>query len=122
VNDQFGSPSWARALAAATADLLRDRERVRAHGGVYHLSASGHTSRFEFARAIVRVAQEIGGDGSGWAEIKPVTTAQYPALPARRPLHPVTDKSSIKRVFGIEMPAWEAQLRAFLTDFAPRHP
>lgn len=122
VNDQFGSPSWARALATATADLLRDRERVRAHSGIYHLSASGHASRFEFARSIIRFMQEISGERAGWAEIEPVTTAQYPALPARRPLHPVTDKSSIKRAFGIEMPGWEAQLRAFLTDFASRHP
>ena len=122
VNDQFGSPSWARALASATAGLLRDLERVRAHSGIYHLSAAGHTSRFEFAQSIVRLMKEISGQSAGWAEIKPVTTAGYPALPARRPLRLVTDKSSVKRVFGIEMPGWEAQLRSFLTDLAAGSP
>jgi dTDP-4-dehydrorhamnose reductase len=120
VSDQTGSPSWARALATATADLLRDLERVRAHSGTYHLSASGHTSRFEFAQSIIRLAREISGEHAGWAEIMPVTAAEYLREPARRPRNLVTDKSSIKRVFGIEMPGWEAQLRAFLADFAPR--
>lgn len=115
VNDQAGSPSWARALAESTAELLRRRHLIPGHGGVYHLSASGHASRYEFARAIIRIMQEISGTPGGWAEIRPITSDQYP-LPARRPRNPVTDKSEIKRVFGVEMAHWEFQLRSFLTQ------
>jgi len=118
VSDQLGSPSWARALATATVELLRDRERIRAHSGIYHLSATDHTSRFEFAQSIVRLMKEISGERAGWAEIKPVRAAEYPAEPARRPLRPVTDKGCIKRVFGIQMPGCESQLRSFLTDLS----
>src|SRR5262249_2959265 len=68
VNDQIGSPSWARSLAEATVDLLRDRERVRNHSGIFHLSAEGETSRYEFAAAIVRIVKDLSGTGAGWAE------------------------------------------------------
>jgi dTDP-4-dehydrorhamnose reductase len=112
VDDQTGSPTWARALAQATTDLLR--QETPQHG-IYHLSATGHTSRYEFTRAIIRTMKEISGLPDGWATIKPITSDQYP-LPARRPPHPVTDKTRIKRVFGIEMTRWEDQLRAFLSN------
>lgn len=118
VNDQVGSPSWARALAAATAELLRHPRRIRGHAGIYHLSAGGQTSRYELAVAIVRFMKELSGSAAGWADISPVATDQYPAQPARRPLHPVTDKRRIQRVFGVEMSPWEAQLRSFLAECA----
>jgi dTDP-4-dehydrorhamnose reductase len=47
VEDQIGSPTWARALAAATVDILRRPEHAREAAGIYHLSAQGHTSRFD---------------------------------------------------------------------------
>jgi len=116
VSDQVGSPSWARAIAVSTADLLRKRHLIQNHQGIYHLSAAGHASRYDFACAIVRIMKEISGASDGWAEIRPITAAQYPPEPARRPLNPVTDKSKIRRVFGIEMSGWEYQLRSFLPD------
>ncbi|MBM3358530.1 MAG: dTDP-4-dehydrorhamnose reductase [Betaproteobacteria bacterium] len=115
VNDQTGSPTRARRLAEASADLLRCGEAIREQSGIYHLSAMGHTSRYEFARAIIGAMRELTGSSDGWATIKPITSDQYP-LPARRPPHPVTDKTKIKQVFGIEMPRWEDQLRAFLAE------
>lgn len=115
VEDQTGSPSWARALAQATVELLRRRERVAGRGGIYHLAAAGHTSRCDFARSIIRIARELSSERDGWATVRPITSREYP-LPARRPVHPVTSKDKIKRVFGIELPHWEAQLRAFLVE------
>jgi dTDP-4-dehydrorhamnose reductase len=114
VNDQIGSPSWARSLAQATADLLRDPDRVRSHGGVYHLSAGGETSRYEFAAAIVRIMKEKSGARNRWAEIKPITTERYPPLPARRPPNTVTSKERVKQTFGVEMSGWKQQLEDFL--------
>ena len=113
VDDQAGSPTWARALAQSTADLLRRTGLIPSHSGVYHLSATGHTSRYEFARAIIRIMRELSGIVDGWASVKPIASEHYP-LPARRPRHPVTSTEKIKRVFGVEMPHWEDQLRAFL--------
>jgi dTDP-4-dehydrorhamnose reductase len=117
VDDQSGSPTWARALAQATAELLRRKELIAWHSGVYHLVAGGHTSRYAFARAIIDIMKEISGIPDGWAGVKPIATNQYP-LPARRPPHPVISTDRIKRVFGIEMPRWEDQLRSCLRDLA----
>jgi dTDP-4-dehydrorhamnose reductase len=117
VDDQTGSPTWARALAEATAELLRRKELITRHNGVYHLTADGVTSRYEFAKAIIQVMSEVSGVTDGWARVKPTTSDQYP-LPAIRPLHPAMSKSRIKRVFGIEMPSWQLQLEDFLRDLA----
>ena len=81
--------------------------------GIQHLSSSGHVSRYEFAQAIIRIMKELSGTPDGWASVKPITSDQYP-LPARRPRHPVMSKDKVKRIFGIEIPHWEDQLRAFL--------
>jgi len=115
VDDQSGSPTWARALAKATAELLRRKELITRHSGIYHLTAGGHTSRYAFAKAIIDIMKEASGIPDGWASVKPITSDQYP-LPARRPPHPVTRTDRIKGVFGIEMPRWEDQLRSCLRD------
>jgi dTDP-4-dehydrorhamnose reductase len=118
VNDQVGSPSWARALAEATAELLRRRDLIPGRGGIYHLSADGHTSRYEFAKAIIRIMRGFPGAGDGWASVTPVASDQYPPLPAKRPHNTVTSKERAKKVFGVEMPHWERQLENFLQQFA----
>jgi dTDP-4-dehydrorhamnose reductase len=114
VDDQIGSPTWARALAESTAKLLANVDSWE-NRGVYHLSAIGHVSRFEFAKKIVEAAQEVFENAKGWATVRPITTADYP-LPAARPLNCATSKEKIKRVLGIEMADWVVQLRACLAD------
>jgi dTDP-4-dehydrorhamnose reductase len=116
VNDQIGSPTWARSLAESTAGVL-DRIRDRpVESGIYHLSAEGYTSRYDFAKTIIAMAQEMTQQKDSWAIVRPTTSAQYP-LPAVRPFTAITSKDKIKRVFGIQIPDWEAQLRNFLQEF-----
>lgn len=117
VDDQSGSPTWARALAQGTAELLRRRELMARHSGVYHLAAGGHATRFELANAIIGIMRDLSGLNDGWAKLRPISTGEYP-LPARRPRHPVMSKDKLKRIFGIEMPRWEDQLRSCLSDLA----
>jgi len=50
--------------------------------------------------------------------VKPITSDQYNPLPAKRPRYPVIGKEKIERVFGMTMPHWEDQLRAFLASLA----
>lgn len=115
VDDQIGSPSWARTLALTTAELLGKITPETPATGVYHLSAPDVVSRRDFAIKIIAMAQSISGESSGWAEIRRTTTANYP-LPAARPLMATTSKEKIRRVFGIEMPGWETQIRDFLRE------
>jgi dTDP-4-dehydrorhamnose reductase len=115
VDDQIGSPSWARALAESTAELLEKNGHPEEKSGTYHLSAKGYTSRHDFAQKIIETARQASGEQSGWAAIRRITTANYP-LPAVRPLNAATSKEKILQTFNIEMPDWDSQLKAFLVD------
>jgi dTDP-4-dehydrorhamnose reductase len=119
VDDQTGSPTWARSLAMATADLLRRKELIPGHSGIYHLSAADHTSRYEFAKTIIKIAREFAGPSGDWAIVKRIHSDQFP-LPARRPLRPIAATDKIKRVFGIEISRWDERLRSFLGEFTAR--
>lgn len=117
VDDQSGSPTWARWLAQASADVLRKRDLILHHSGTYHLAAAGHVTRYELAKAIILAMKDISGNPGGWAKLSPITTDQYP-LPARRPRHPVMSLDKVEQVFGIEMLNWQEQLQGFLREFS----
>jgi len=115
VDDQVGAPTWARAYAEATAELVRKGSDAGNHSGIYHLSAAGQATRYQWARTIIDIAQERCGDKYGrWTKLHPITTAEYP-LPATRPLYTVMDNSRINRVFGIHIPRWDEQLKSFFS-------
>ena len=114
VTDQTGSPNWARKLAQSTARLVQLEERVAENPGIYHLSAAGATSRYEFASVILMQAKRYDSSPRHWARLIPSTSEHYATI-AKRPLHLATDKSKIKRVFGIEMPHWQVQLEAYMS-------
>src|SRR5262249_34794505 len=117
VQDQVGSPTWARMLAQATAELAASGRDLANSAGVYHISAAGYTTRFAFATTIIEMAKELSGAPTGWAALRPITTAEYP-LPAVRPLNTTGSKDKIERAFGIALPDWRSQLRLCLSAFA----
>ena len=102
VSDQIGVPNWSRTLAASTARMVdAGLDALGERSGLYHLSCSGETSWYEFARAIL-------GDGPK-PRIVPVTTADYPT-PARRPAYGVLDTSRFESTFGFALPHWRDAL------------
>jgi dTDP-4-dehydrorhamnose reductase len=102
VDDQRGVPNWTRELASAVAALIAQGHHALAAGsGVYHLSAAGEASWFEFAQAIFTDAPS--------PRLLPITTADYPT-PARRPSYGVLDSARISRTFGIALPHWRDAL------------
>lgn len=113
VDDQVGSPSWAKSLALSTAEILSRIQSPASECGIYHLSAAGHATRLAFARMIIDIAKQASNAQTQWAKINPTTTANYP-LPAARPLFAATSKAKIERVFGVEMPTWQEQLQSFM--------
>lgn len=119
VSDQIGSPTWARVLAEATTSALLDPD-VSSKVGLYHLSASGHTSRYDFANEIIRLAAEITGIRSGWAKIFPCTTDEFPR-PAARPLNVATSKKLFLLAFGATLTPWEQQLNNCLRTIRWEH-
>lgn len=111
VDDQIGTPTWCRLLAEATAQLLvagvrNLAEYVHEHGGIYHLSCSGATSWYGFAKRILKLSPD---DVSGRFEIAPIRTSDY-ATAAARPAYSVLDNTKASGTFGVNLPSWEHAL------------
>jgi len=108
VADQIGVPNWSRALAEATATLVsRGMDVLAERAGLYHLSARGTTSWFEFARAIVGEVES--------PRVLPITTAEYPNV-AQRPPYAVLATEKLERVFGVSLPDWREMLARCLAS------
>ncbi len=110
VEDQVGSPTWARGLAEACWGFLREP----AAGGIFHWSDAGVCSWFDFAVAIRELALDLGLLQRA-AIIVPIDTQAYPT-PAVRPAYSVLDKSASRDLLGRPGFHWREQLRAMLTD------
>jgi len=80
------------------------RDNPASDSGCDHLSASGKTSWWGFARAIFDV---FGRD----VTVVPISTNEYPTR-ASRPLYSVLNTTEIRRHFRIEIPSCKAQLQA----------
>jgi dTDP-4-dehydrorhamnose reductase len=97
VDDQVGAPTSSRAIARATAQLLRPG----AHG-LYHMCAAGSVSWCGFARAILARAGIA-------TPVVAIRTGDYPT-PARRPRNSRLDCTRLRTDFGVTLAAWEEQL------------
>jgi dTDP-4-dehydrorhamnose reductase len=83
VNDQLGSPTWVRDLAAALVALATSS----APADVLHYVNAGQASWFDLAQEVFRL---VGADP---ARVRPVPSAQFPR-PAPRPSWSVLDTTS----------------------------
>ena len=112
VSDQLGVPNWCRSLAEATARVVAPGVAALAdRAGLYHLSATGEASWYDFARAIV-------GDVAT-PRIVPIATADYP-LPARRPAYGVLDTARFEATFGFALADWRDTLARCLASLPGR--
>ena len=115
VADQIGVPNWSHALAQATAALLaQGLPALAAKAGVYHMSARGSASWFDFAVAII--------GGAPRPHVLPISTAEYPSA-ARRPSYAVLATAKLEGAFGISLPDWRETLAACIAsegEVAPR--
>ena len=109
VDDQVGAPTWSRDIAQATAKALTAGKGAGDTRGLFHLSAAGHTTWFNFARAIFAA----GLQGARAPQLIPISAAQYGA-PALRPHNSRLDGRRLREAFGIEMPDWQSSLQQCL--------
>tara|TARA_R110002012_G_scaffold283090_2_gene473174 strand:- start:121560 stop:122420 length:861 start_codon:yes stop_codon:yes gene_type:complete len=84
VNDQIGSPTYAKDLAEVVLEIIKSKNK---QFGLYHYCNQGILSWFEFAKAIFSFTKnEI--------EVKPIPTSDYPT-PAKRPQYSVLSSSKM---------------------------
>ena len=124
VDDQVGTPTWARWLAEAVSTIVAAAIQgttrsehsdlstwFSQHGGILHLTGEGQTTWYEFARAILELdpkREEQRAKG-----LIPVSTSSYPSM-VRRPLRTVLESSRIHEHSYIVRPHWKEQLRLAL--------
>ncbi len=99
--DQIGTPTYARDLAKAILTMVKTGQPFR--NKLYHFSNEGVASWYDFAKAIMEIA-EID------CQVKPIGTADYPT-PAKRPHYSVMSKTRIKQDYGLEIPYWRDSLK-----------
>jgi dTDP-4-dehydrorhamnose reductase len=106
VCDQVLSPTFTVDLGEVISRIIRpeicDRAGVY---GVYHISAEGECSWYEFACKILEL-EKLN------AELRPVNAAEFYGS-ARRPARAVLSKQKLRRL-GLAMPSWEAGLERYL--------
>lgn len=107
VADQHGAPTSADAIADATARILKHALTGYWLSGVYHMTAAGATTWYEFAKAIF--ARAAGPTPS----IVPIATSEYPTA-AARPANSVLSNEKFVGAFGFRLPHWEQQLDAVM--------
>lgn len=110
VDDQLGSPTWARAIAAATGQILT--RPFETTPGIYHLTAGGATTWHGFAKAIFEHL------GTNTPKLSAISTDDYP-LPAARPRYSVLDNTKLRETFGVSLQSWEEQLKLAIASWEP---
>ncbi len=112
VDDQTGSPSYARHLAVGLAELAASDLT----GEVLHLTNTGETTWHGFTRAIF---QQLGADPS---RVLPTTTAAFPR-PAPRPAYSVLSSRAWVSAGLTPLPDWQEALQeAMSRDSAAYRP
>ena len=129
VNDQYGAPTWARAIAEVTAQIVarcaQQRERSGWDiGGVFHLTAGGTTTWAGFAEEILNEYESLAAWPADTGEfgsplmaerVVAISSDQY-KTPARRPRNSVLSNEKLLSVFGLRLPDWKVLLRLALQD------
>jgi dTDP-4-dehydrorhamnose reductase len=110
IDDQIGTPTWAKGLAGACVNAAKNKT-----AGVFHWTDEGVASWYDFALAI----QELGvekGLLSNAIPVLPIPTSAYPT-PAKRPHYSVLDKTSAREAFSSCNPThWRKQLSTMMDE------
>src|SRR5437588_770974 len=135
VRDQAGAPTLSLEIAAATAGVL-SKIFAPANGtrpwsetkGIYHMTAGGETTWYNFAQLILELASRQPRVGDWFAaatnnrrlmtrRIVPIATDEFPT-PARRPAYSVLANRKLNATICERLTHWEMQLRAVLSGCA----
>jgi dTDP-4-dehydrorhamnose reductase len=104
VDDQVGSPTYTKDLAAAV-DLLIE-QNIK---GIFHITNRGSCSWYQFA---VKILQESGLDD---VEVAPIKSDQL-QRPAKRPAYSVLSMQKFIQTTGKTMQPWQLALQDYLKN------
>lgn len=104
VNDHYGSPTWSNRLAGQIREAIARNCR-----GVYHATAEGHCTWYDFARKFLDLMKVDHA-------LVPCSASEYPT-PARRPANSILENSRLKNECANVMREWDADLAEFVATF-----
>ncbi len=106
VHDQVLTPTFTGDLAEVVGQIIRPDAYGRSDAyGLYHISAEGQCSWYEFARKIFELEKLA-------VDLQPVSTAEFYS-PVQRPAYSVLSKQKLNHL-GLTMPKWEEGLARYL--------
>jgi len=110
VRDQVGTPTSANSVAAAAWALME----ANAPGGIYHWTADGVASWYDFA---VAIQEEALARGLLRQEVPvvPIRSSEYPTR-AARPAYSVLDTDSTRTIVNLPPAHWRHGLRTVLDE------
>ena len=113
VTDQISGPTWARALAELTSQLIALSRRdingwFSEYHGLYHLAGSGYCSRFDWGQQVL--ALDPHPEQQVVRELLPALTTEFPT-PARRPLFSALNCDHFYNAFHLRLPDWKIALK-----------
>ncbi|MDD3722743.1 MAG: dTDP-4-dehydrorhamnose reductase [Lutibacter sp.] len=101
IYDQIGSPTYAKDLATA---ILKIIPEITSEGiQIYHYANKGQCSWFDFASAIMKIAQQN-------CIILPITSAEFKTK-VKRPKYSLLNTEKIEKEFNLKIPNWSAALK-----------
>ncbi|MEJ5328521.1 MAG: dTDP-4-dehydrorhamnose reductase [Desulfobaccales bacterium] len=101
VDDQHGSPTWARTLAEQLKALVEADAR-----GLFHASAEGHCTWYELAKTFFELLDLP-------VRLVPIPTGEYPT-PAKRPSNSILDNRRLRELGLNLMRPWREDLEEFV--------
>lgn len=110
VDDQYGGPTPARAIAQALVAIARALVAGQGASGTFHFAGKPATTWCYFAREIFARSGRASP-----TKVEAIRTEDWPT-PAARPANSVLDCTKIRRVYGIEQPDWRAAIGPILKE------
>jgi dTDP-4-dehydrorhamnose reductase len=108
VQDEFGTPTWSRLVAEATAQILE--KDLKDQWGLYNMACTGEASRYVFAEAIFDQSK---------LERRPllekISSVEY-ASAVKRPLYSALNSDKLYNQFQIQLPLWPKALTLCLSQ------
>ncbi|HXM94401.1 MAG TPA: dTDP-4-dehydrorhamnose reductase [Candidatus Dormibacteraeota bacterium] len=137
VDDQVGAPTCASDLAVTTTRILagmvsstKSQFTHRKVSGIYHMTAAGQATWYEFAKAILEEARRAPLN-LPWLTsatnarpligrcVLPISTEEFRS-PTRRPAYSVLSNTRLLQAFGVSLSDWRTQLqRCFSSESIP---
>lgn len=116
VNDQIGSPTGAELIADITALALLMTKHKPEISGLYHLTASGSTSWYEFAKFILENAESANLPLKiKSTALQPIASSDFPSA-AQRPFNSRLSSLKLAKTFDLILPAWQCGVKRALTE------